>query len=100
MSPGFVLLHLIAAYRPSVFCNTCRRFPHIRQVQCARMNQRTDHAISNVLLAEQQKVFVVEGPPGTSKTSTIMGMIVQLLAQGEWCLVRGLTNMAATENAK
>ncbi|KAJ3374036.1 hypothetical protein GGF31_008252 [Allomyces arbusculus] len=64
------------------------------------LNTAQMHAISNVLLAEQQKVFVVEGPPGTGKTSTIMGMIVQLLAQGERCLVTGPTNMAATENAK
>ncbi|KNE71872.1 hypothetical protein AMAG_16301 [Allomyces macrogynus ATCC 38327] len=64
------------------------------------LNSSQMHAISNVLLAEQQKVFVVEGPPGTGKTSTIMGMIVQLLAQGERCLVTGPTNMAATENAK
>ncbi|KAJ3365291.1 hypothetical protein GGF32_009796 [Allomyces javanicus] len=64
------------------------------------LNPAQMHAISNVLLAEQQKVFVVEGPPGTGKTSTIMGMIVQLLARGERCLVTGPTNMAATENAK
>ncbi|KNE71919.1 hypothetical protein AMAG_16343 [Allomyces macrogynus ATCC 38327] len=65
-----------------------------------KLNAAQMHAISNVVSATQQKVFVVEGPPGTGKTSTILGMLVQLLDQGERCLVTGPTNMAATETAK
>ncbi|KAJ3351594.1 hypothetical protein GGF32_004235 [Allomyces javanicus] len=64
------------------------------------LNAAQMHAISNVISATQQKVFVVEGPPGTGKTSTILGMLVLLLDQGERCLVTGPTNMAATETAK
>ncbi|KAJ3362796.1 hypothetical protein GGF31_001326 [Allomyces arbusculus] len=64
------------------------------------LNATQMHAISNVVSASQQKVFVVEGPPGTGKTSTILGILVQLLDQGERCLVTGPTNMAATETAK
>jgi hypothetical protein len=70
--------------------------------EAKNLNQSQRTAVMDVVLGDQRprsSVKIIEGPPGTGKTSTVVAMLLALAGRSRRALVSAPTNVAVSEVA-